>query len=105
MIPLPIASVRELAPGRWEVAPWAKEVIGLQIDSRRVEEGELFVAVGGGADFVKHAFARGAAATLVPDDAFAALAAIAGRVRDLSAATFVAITGSSGATTPRSACR
>src|SRR5262245_47376988 len=101
MIPLPIDSVRELAPGRWEVAPWASEVTGLQTDSRRVEEGELFVAVGGGADFVKHAFARGAAATLVPDDAFEALASIAGLVRDLSDARFVAITGSMGKTSTK----
>jgi UDP-N-acetylmuramoyl-tripeptide--D-alanyl-D-alanine ligase len=101
MIPLPIDSVRELAPGRWEVAPWANEVTGLQTDSRRVEEGGLFVAVGGGADFIKHAFARGAAAALVPDDAFGALAAIAGLVRDLSTATFVAITGSMGKTSTK----
>ena len=56
----------------------------MQIDSRRIEEGDLFVAVGGGADFVAHALARGAAAALVPDDAHAALAAIAGAVRDRS---------------------
>jgi UDP-N-acetylmuramoyl-tripeptide--D-alanyl-D-alanine ligase len=101
MIPLPIDVVRELAPGRLEVAPWAREVTGLQIDSRRIEEGDLFVAVGGGADFAKHAFARGAAATLLPDDAFVALAAIAGQVRDLSTARFVAITGSMGKTSTK----
>ena len=55
----------------------------------------------GGADFVKHAFARGAAATLVPDDAFAALAALAGRVRGRSDARFVAITGSMGKTSTK----
>src|SRR5262249_49463349 len=101
MISLPIEVVRELAPGRLEVAPWAREVTGLQTDSRRVEEGDLFVAVGGGAGFTKHAFARGAAATLVPDDAFAALGGIAGRVRDLSTARFVAITGSMGKTSTK----
>ena len=101
MIPLPLEEVRELAPGRLEAAPWATEVTGLQTDSRRVEEGDLFVAVAGGADFVKHAFARGAAATLVPDDAFAALAAVASRVRDRSAALFVAITGSMGKTSTK----
>jgi UDP-N-acetylmuramoyl-tripeptide--D-alanyl-D-alanine ligase len=101
MIPLPVDSVRELAPGRWEVAPWANEVTGLQTDSRRVGEGDLFVAVAGGADFVKHAFARGAAATVVPDDPFAALAATAGLVRDQSTARFVAITGSMGKTSTK----
>ncbi len=101
MIPLSLEEVGELVPGRLEAAAWATEVTGLQADSRRVEEGDLFVAVGDGADFVKHAFARGAAATLVPDDAFAALAALAGRVRDRSGARFVAITGSMGKTSTK----
>jgi UDP-N-acetylmuramoyl-tripeptide--D-alanyl-D-alanine ligase len=101
VIPLSLAEVTELAPGQLEVAPWATEVTGLQTDSRRIEEGDLFVAVRGGADFVKHAVARGAAATLVPDDAFAALAALAGRVRERSAARFVAITGSMGKTSTK----
>ena len=101
MIPLSLDEVRELAPGRLEQAPWAEQVTGLQTDSRRVEEGDLFVAVGAGADFVKHAFARGAAATLVPLDAFSALAALAGRVRERSPARFVAITGSMGKTSTK----
>jgi UDP-N-acetylmuramoyl-tripeptide--D-alanyl-D-alanine ligase len=101
MIPLLLEEVRELAPGRLEAAPWATEITGLQTDSRRVEEGDLFVAVRGGVDFVKHAFARGAAATLVPNDAFAALAALAGRVRERSGARFVAITGSMGKTSTK----
>jgi UDP-N-acetylmuramoyl-tripeptide--D-alanyl-D-alanine ligase len=101
MIPLSLDEIRELAPGRLETAPWAAEVTGLQTDSRRVEEGDLFVAVAGGDAFVKHAFARGAAATLVPDDAFAALAALAGRVRDRSTARVVAITGSMGKTSTK----
>ncbi len=101
MIPLSLAEVAELAPGQLETAPWATEVTGLQADSRRVEEGDLFVAIRGGADFVKHAFARGAAATLVPDDVFTALAALAGRVRERSRARFVAITGSMGKTSTK----
>jgi UDP-N-acetylmuramoyl-tripeptide--D-alanyl-D-alanine ligase len=101
VIALSLAEVQELAPGRFEAAPWATEVTGLQTDSRRIEEGDLFVAVGTGADFVKHAFARGAAATLVPENAFAALAALAGRVRDRSTARFVAITGSMGKTSTK----
>ena len=74
---------------------------GLQIDSRRIEEGDLFVAVGGGADFVAHALARGAAAALVPDDAQAALAAIGGAVRDRSDARVVGITGATGKTSTK----
>jgi UDP-N-acetylmuramoyl-tripeptide--D-alanyl-D-alanine ligase len=101
VIPLSLAEVAELATGRLETAPWATEVTGLQADSRRVEEGDLFVAIRGGADFVKHAFARGAAATLVPDDVFGAFAALAGRVRERSGARFVAITGSMGKTSTK----
>ena len=101
MIPLSLDGVAELAPGRLERAPWASEVSGVQIDSRRIAEGDLFVAVGRGADFRKHAFARGAAAALVPDDPFAALAAIARAVREASSARVVAITGSMGKTSTK----
>src|SRR3978361_599336 len=73
----------------------------MQVDSRRIEEGDLFVAVGGGADFVEHALARGASAALVPTDEFAALAAIAGAVRERSKARIVAITGSTGKTSTK----
>jgi UDP-N-acetylmuramoyl-tripeptide--D-alanyl-D-alanine ligase len=101
VIPLRLADVAELCSGVLESAPWATEVTGIQIDSRRIEEGDLFVAVGQGADFCKHAFARGAAATLVPDDAFAALGALGRAVRDRSSARLVAITGSMGKTTTK----
>ena len=101
MIPLPIETVRALAPGRLTAPAWTDEVTGVQVDSRRIVEGDLFVAVGAGADFVKHAFAMGAAATLVPDDSHAALAALAGAVRDRSEATVVGITGSMGKTTTK----
>ena len=73
----------------------------MQVDSRRIDEGDLFVAVGGGEDFVEHALARGASAALVPDDAFAALAAIGGAVRDKSHARVVGITGSTGKTSTK----
>ncbi len=73
----------------------------MQVDSRRIDEGDLFVAVGGGVDFVEHALARGASAALVPADAFAALAAIGGAVRDESHARVVGITGSTGKTSTK----
>jgi UDP-N-acetylmuramoyl-tripeptide--D-alanyl-D-alanine ligase len=76
-------------------------VTGVQVDSRRIDEGDLFVAVGRGADFCKHAFARGAAATLVPDDAFAALGAIGHAVRERASARVVGITGSMGKTSTK----
>jgi len=99
VIPLELNVLEPL--GRLIARPWADAVTGMQVDSRRIEEGDLFVAVGGGADFVEHALARGAAAALVPADAFGALAAIAGEVRNRSTARVVAITGSTGKTSTK----
>jgi UDP-N-acetylmuramoyl-tripeptide--D-alanyl-D-alanine ligase len=99
MIAVELSIVESL--GRLHARPWATEVTGVQIDSRRVEEGDLFVAVGAGADFVRHALALGAAAALVPDDAHVALATIAGAVRARSSARVVGITGSTGKTTTK----
>ncbi|HMJ00266.1 MAG TPA: UDP-N-acetylmuramoyl-tripeptide--D-alanyl-D-alanine ligase [Gaiellaceae bacterium] len=101
MIPLALEEVGALGPGRLDAAPWADEVTGVQIDSRRIEEGDLFFAVGGGEDFCRHAFARGAAATLVPEDAFAELAALGSAVRARSSARVVGITGSTGKTSTK----
>jgi UDP-N-acetylmuramoyl-tripeptide--D-alanyl-D-alanine ligase len=101
VIPLTLDEVAELCPGRLDRAPWADEVTGVQIDSRRVEEGELFVEVGSGGDFARHAFARGAAAVLAPDDAFAALGALGREIRGRSGARVVAITGSTGKTSTK----
>ena len=99
MIPLELSVIEPL--GRLIARPWADVVTGMQVDSRRIDEGDLFVAVGGGEDFIEHALARGAAAALVPNDAFAALAAIAGAVRDRSKARVVGITGSTGKTSTK----
>src|SRR5204862_6851556 len=55
----------------------------------------------GGEAFVDDARERGAAATLVPHDACAALAEIARKVRDRSAVRVVGITGSYGKTTTK----
>ena len=74
---------------------------GVQVDSRRIVPGDLFVAVGRGSEFVDDAFARGAAATLVPHDAFAALARIGRAVRERSSARVVGITGSMGKTSTK----
>jgi len=99
VIPLELNLVEGL--GRLIARPWADVVTGMQVDSRRIEEGDLFVAVGDGVDFVEHALARGASAALVPDDAFAALAAIARAVRERSKARVVGITGSTGKTSTK----
>jgi UDP-N-acetylmuramoyl-tripeptide--D-alanyl-D-alanine ligase len=99
VIPLELNVIEPL--GRVVARPWADVVTGMQVDSRRIEEGDLFVAVGDGEDFVDHAFARGASAALVPTDAFAALAAVAGEVRGRSKARVVGITGSTGKTSTK----
>jgi UDP-N-acetylmuramoyl-tripeptide--D-alanyl-D-alanine ligase len=100
MIPLELELVEPL--GHLHVRPWATEVTGVQIDSRRIEEGDLFVAASpAGADFVAHALARGAAATLVPEQPHEALAAIAGAVRDRASAKVVGVTGATGKTTTK----
>jgi len=100
MIPVELDLIEGL--GRLTAQPWASEVTGVQIDSRRIAEGDLFVVASeSGADFVKHALARGAAAALVPEHAHAALATIAGEVRDRSAARVVGITGATGKTTTK----
>lgn len=99
MIPLRLDALRSL--GHLDAAPGAEVVTGVEIDSRRVGPGDLFVAVGRGADFRRDALERGAAATLLPNDAHAALAAIARAVRDESDARVVAITGSTGKTSTK----
>jgi UDP-N-acetylmuramoyl-tripeptide--D-alanyl-D-alanine ligase len=97
MIPLSLDELRRL--GRLEGS--AQTVTGVEIDSRRVGPGDLFVALGGGVAYLDEARARGAAATLVPDDEFAAMAALGRAVRDRSEARVVAITGSSGKTSTK----
>ena len=101
MIPLRIDEIAALAPGALEAAPGVREVTGVQVDSRRIRPGDLFVAVGRGGEFRQDALARGAAAALVPDDAFAAFAALGGAVRERSQARVVGITGSTGKTSTK----
>jgi UDP-N-acetylmuramoyl-tripeptide--D-alanyl-D-alanine ligase len=101
MIPLTLNEVARLCPGRLEPPFSTGAVTGVQIDSRKVVDGDLFVAVGGGASFCQDALARGAAATLVPDEPFEALAALAAAVRRRSEARVVAVTGSYGKTTTK----
>jgi UDP-N-acetylmuramoyl-tripeptide--D-alanyl-D-alanine ligase len=90
---------------------------GVSIDSRTLRAGELFVALRGphrdGHDFVRAAFARGAAAAVVDRDVadlppgapllrvadtFAALRALAAAARRRSRARIIAVTGSVGKT-------
>jgi len=79
----------------------AEVVTGVQVDSRLIRPGDLFVAVPGGEAYLGDARSRGAAATLVPDDAHSALAALGSAVRARSDARVVAITGSVGKTSTK----
>jgi UDP-N-acetylmuramoyl-tripeptide--D-alanyl-D-alanine ligase len=102
VIPLPLAEVARLCPGRLLTAPGSDEVTGVQVDSRRIAPRDLFVAVNAaGAAFVDDALAHGAAAALVPDDGFTALAAVGGAVRYRSRARVAGITGSAGKTSTK----
>jgi UDP-N-acetylmuramoyl-tripeptide--D-alanyl-D-alanine ligase len=96
VIRLPVDQIRPL--GRLETD--VDEVTGVEIDSRRVAPGDLFVAVRGGVAYLEQARGSGAA-TLVPDDDFAALAALGRAVRDRSEAEVVGITGSTGKTSTK----
>jgi UDP-N-acetylmuramoyl-tripeptide--D-alanyl-D-alanine ligase len=97
MIPLAVEEVRALALGELH---GEGELTGLEIDSRRVGPGDLFVAIRGGRAFVDDARAKGAA-TLVPNDEYGAMAAIGRLLRDRSPARFVGVTGSTGKTSTK----
>ncbi len=101
MISLSLDQVARLCEGELTQASGAAEITGVVIDSRRVQAGDLFVAVNRGAEFASEALKQGAAAVLVPRDAEAALAALAGAVRARSGARVVAITGSTGKTSTK----
>lgn len=101
MIPLSLDEVSRLCEGELTKTSGAGEITGVVIDSRRVKTGDLFVAIGRGAEFASQALKQGAAGVLVPRDSEAALAALAGAVRARSDARVVAITGSTGKTSTK----
>ncbi|HWQ22737.1 MAG TPA: UDP-N-acetylmuramoyl-tripeptide--D-alanyl-D-alanine ligase [Gaiellaceae bacterium] len=100
MIPVPWEEIAALRLGRLEGGRPGDLVTGVRADSREVGPGDLFVALNTGVAYVEDARARGAA-TLVPDDQEAALAALAGLVRARSRARVVAVVGSAGKTTTK----
>ena len=97
MIPL---SFDELVALELGVLEGSGEITGIKADSREVGPGDLFVALNAGTAFLADAQARGAA-TLVPRDQEAALAALASLVRSKSDARVVAVVGSAGKTTTK----
>jgi UDP-N-acetylmuramoyl-tripeptide--D-alanyl-D-alanine ligase len=101
MIPLALAEVEALAPGHLKRTTSADRIDGVSIDSRQIRPGDLFVAVGGGVEFMAAALEAGAAAALVPEDAFGALGALGRAVRERSSAKVVAVTGSTAKTSTK----
>ncbi|HZA81191.1 MAG TPA: Mur ligase domain-containing protein, partial [Actinomycetes bacterium] len=117
MIPFSLKEVAEVTGGRLAEADPDAVVHGVQVDSRQVRAGELFVALPGsrtdGSLFAAAAAQAGAVATLAQEetvfagprvevaDPLAALAALGTAVRDRSAATVVGVTGSTGKTTTK----
>ena len=97
MIPLAWSEIEELALGDLQ---GGGDITGIKSDSREVGPGDLFVALNAGVRFVDDAQARGAA-TLVPRDQHAGLAALASLVRSKSGARVVAVVGSAGKTTTK----
>jgi UDP-N-acetylmuramoyl-L-alanyl-D-glutamate--2,6-diaminopimelate ligase len=115
----------ELALAEFVARGWAERVVGdasvtvrgIKHDSRRCEQGDLFVAVAGassdGADHIRDAIGRGAVAVLaerpltaaapvvLAKDALIALAAIARALYDDPSATLktIGVTGTNGKTT------
>jgi len=96
-----IALETSVLDGLGDIEARADSFTGVQVDSRRISPGDLFVAVGPGSEFAHDALARGAAVTLLPTDAFAALARIGRAVRERSSARVVGITGSMGKTSTK----
>ncbi len=100
MIPVRWDELEALALGRLEGGGEGAVVTGIKADSREVGSGDLFVALNTGVRFVEAARARGAA-TLVPAEQDAALAALASLVRSKSEARVVAVVGSTGKTSTK----
>ena len=100
MIALTWEEIAGLGLGRLEGGVAGTSITGIEADSRKVGPGDLFVALNSGVEYVEEARRHGAA-TLVPDDQEAALAALASLVRSKSDAQVVAVVGSVGKTTTK----
>jgi UDP-N-acetylmuramoyl-tripeptide--D-alanyl-D-alanine ligase len=100
VIPVDRQEIEALALGRLDGLPSGGAITAIRADSREVGPGDLFVALNTGVEHVEDARSRGAA-TLVPDDQEAALAALASLVRSKSGARVVAIVGSAGKTSTK----
>jgi UDP-N-acetylmuramoyl-tripeptide--D-alanyl-D-alanine ligase len=123
-IPLTVGTIVDAVSGRLVSGDRAAAVAGVSIDTRRLEAGELYVAIRGerfdGHDFVAAALEAGASgaivsgplgqlpqsvaagrAVIVVPDTTGALQRLARWVRRASGARVVAVTGSAGKTTTK----
>jgi UDP-N-acetylmuramoyl-tripeptide--D-alanyl-D-alanine ligase len=100
LIPLAWEEIEALELGNVEGGAEGDVIRRVVDDSREAGPGDLFVALNTGVDHVEDARARGAA-TLVPTDQEAALAALASLVRSKSSARVVAVVGSAGKTSTK----
>jgi UDP-N-acetylmuramoyl-tripeptide--D-alanyl-D-alanine ligase len=100
MIPISVGALETLGLGELVPGSVTDQITGLQIDSRLIRPGDLFVAIRGGIAFVDEARDQGAT-TLVPNDEFAAMAILGEVLRAASSARFVGITGSTGKTSTK----
>ncbi|WP_095011574.1 UDP-N-acetylmuramoyl-tripeptide--D-alanyl-D-alanine ligase [Tsuneonella mangrovi] len=111
-LPLALWSAETIAEAVGGTASGAFQVSGVEIDSRDVRAGDLFIALKGestdGHRFIGKAFANGAAAALVSEpidwphilveDTSAALEALAAAARERAEAVRIGVTGSVGKT-------
>ncbi len=111
-LPLALWSAREIAEATGGTASHEFQASGVEMDSRDVRSGDLFVALRGeamdGHQFIAKAFANGAVAALVDRpvdyphvlvrDTTAALHALAHAARDRAQAKRIGVTGSVGKT-------
>ena len=111
-LPLALWNAREIAAATGGTASGDFQVSGVEMDSRDVRSGDLFIALKGetmdGHRFVDKAFASGAAAVLVDrpvdglhvlvEDTTAALHALAAAARERAPALRIGVTGSVGKT-------
>ena len=100
MIPLAWEEVVALDLGVLGGGEPGDTIAAVVADSRVAAPGTLFVALNTGVEHVADA-RRGGAATLVPHDQDAALAALASLVRSKSSAAVVAVVGSAGKTSTK----
>ncbi|MGI8943557.1 MAG: UDP-N-acetylmuramoyl-tripeptide--D-alanyl-D-alanine ligase, partial [Qipengyuania sp.] len=111
-LPLALWSAREIAEATAGAASGDFQVSGVEMDSRDVRNGDLFIALRGeamdGHRFIDAAFANGATAALTDrpvdyphvlvEDTTAALHALARAARERSTPTIIGVTGSVGKT-------